>query len=130
MFHGKPRNDCVLIHTVEKSIFARLLYLFVIKVHKVFCPIVLVQPFDAYIGPMRRKDKELGLYRLGMRDSSEFIPLGSILRGALIVKDFDETNSGEFIVVDVIDGDMFLRVQEMRGKFSSCLGEPSFLRLL
>ena len=31
--------------------------------------------------------------------------------------DFDEEKNGEHVVVDVIDGDMFLRIKEMRGKF-------------
>ena len=125
-FFGKPRNDCVLLRTVEKLIFACLAFIFVIQIHGVFCPIVLVEPFDLYLGPTRRKDKELGLFRLGIKESSEFMPLQSILRGSLIVKDFDTNRDGEFIVVDVIDGDMFLRIKGMKGEFQSLLGTLIF----
>ena len=119
-FFGKPRNDCVLVCTVEKLIFACLIFIFVIELHDIYCPIILVQPFDLYLGPRHRKDEELGLFRLGIKSVSEFIPLQSIVRGSLIIKDFSEEREGEYIVVDVIDGDMFFRVKEMQGKFSSC----------
>lgn len=123
-FFGHPRYDCVLIRTVDKFIFARLVLIFAIKIGGSYHPIALVRPFDAYLGPRRRKDKELGLYRVGMKTSSEFVPLRSIVRGALLVPDFDEQCAGEFIVVDVIDSDMFLRVREMQGRYSSSLGMP------
>ena len=120
-FFGKPRYDCVLVQTVHKCIFARILFIFAIKLGSSYHAIVLIQPYDSYLGPRRRKDEELGLFRVGAKPNSEFIPLRSIIRGALLVQDFDEEKSGEFIVVDVIDGDMFFRIKEMSGKFQSCL---------
>ena len=45
------------------------------------------------------------------------------------MKDFDPEREGEFLVVDVIDGDLFIRVKEMQGKFQSCLGMVLFLIL-
>ena len=105
--------------------FARLAFIFVIEVLGVYCPIVLVEPFDLYLGPRRRKNKGLGLFQLRIKDLSEFIPLHSILHGSPIVKDFDMEKEGEFLVVNVIDGDMFLRVKEMQGQFQSCLGIAS-----
>ncbi|OJA17542.1 hypothetical protein AZE42_04203 [Rhizopogon vesiculosus] len=43
------------------------------------------------------------------RAEAQFIPLQSIIRGALLVQDayFD------FLVVDAVDSDMFLRVKKM-----------------
>ncbi|KAG2156018.1 uncharacterized protein EDB93DRAFT_1239132 [Suillus bovinus] len=41
--------------------------------------------------------------------SSEFITLHSIIRGALLVPDFD--NNGDYFLVDYTDTDMFLRIQ-------------------
>ena len=57
-----------------------------------------------------------------MSSSSEFVPLQSIIRGALLVPDFNEETIGEYIIVDIIDGNMFIRVKEMQGKYKSCLG--------
>jgi hypothetical protein len=46
------------------------------------------------------------------RASSQFISVKSIVRGALLVQDYE---SQEFhLVVDVVDGDMWLCVKEMR----------------
>ena len=97
--------------------FAKLLYVFSIIVGDRTYGLAMVQSFDAYTGPVRRKDTELGLYRLGMkpRGSAEIISLESIERGALLVSDFDTEREDEFLVVDVLDGDMFLRVKEMNG---------------
>ena len=61
---------------------------------------------------MRRKDKDLGLYRLQLRAKRyEIIPLESIVRGALLVPDSD--NPEEYLVVDTIDSDMFLRMKSL-----------------
>ncbi|OAX43175.1 hypothetical protein K503DRAFT_709034 [Rhizopogon vinicolor AM-OR11-026] len=87
-FFGAPRFDCVSIQMIdEKVILGHLLFLFE-------CP-----------------DKDLGLFRVRARPRAEaqFIPLQSIIRGALPVQDgyFD------FLVVDTVDSDMFLRVKKM-----------------
>ena len=78
--------------------------------------IALIQPYDAYLGPTRRTDKDLELLRVGMkpRASSEFISVLSIIRGAVLIQDFRLEKQNEFIVVDVIDSDMFLCVRNMR----------------
>ena len=72
----------------------------------------MVQPFDLYLGPSRRKDRDLGLSRLGKRSSTEFVPLESIVRGALIVPDFDRE---QYLFMDLIDADIFIRVKELQG---------------
>ena len=61
---------------------------------------------------MRRKDKDLGLYRLRLKANQyEIISLESVVRGALIVPDVD--NPGEHLVVDTVDTDMFLRMKSL-----------------
>lgn len=116
LFFGKPHFDFIVVDTVKKKIFARLIYVFAIWIGDKPYPLALIQPFDAYMGPVWHKDKELGLWRVGMRlrSSSEFISIKSIIRGALLVRDFEEGKENEYIVMDVVDGDMFLHVEEMR----------------
>lgn len=72
--------------------------------------LALVIPMDT--SPhWRLLDRDLRLNCLHARPaaSSEFITLHSIIRGALLVPDFD--NNGDYFLVDYIDTDMFLRVQ-------------------
>lgn len=73
--------------------------------------LALVLPLDAPIGPRHIIDRDLRLTRLRARPaaSSEFIPVRSIIRGALLIPDFD-TNS-DFFLVDYVDTDMFLRTE-------------------
>ena len=61
---------------------------------------------------MRRKDKDLGLYRLQLKTKQyEIISLESIVRGALLVP--DSARPGQYLVVDTVDGDMFLRMKSL-----------------
>ncbi|KAG1799033.1 uncharacterized protein HD556DRAFT_1231771 [Suillus plorans] len=114
-FHGHERRDCALIHTqdkdgCDKNIFVKLLFMFKHIVGNRTLDLALVLPMDA--SPRRRLlDRDLRLTRLRARPaaSSEFITLHSIIRGALLVPDFD--NNGDYFLVDYIDTDMFLRVQ-------------------
>ena len=100
--------------TVGRDIFAQLLLVFTCFVNKTPYPLALIQPLDAPIHVQRRKDKDLGFIRVRAKpqQSSEFISVRSIIRGALLVEEFDQKGSGEFLVVDVVDGDMFLRLRE------------------
>lgn len=58
----------------------------------------------------------MGIFRVSKRPrgKSEIISVKSIIRGALLVQDFQVGIENQFLVVDIIDGDMFLQVQEMR----------------
>ncbi|KAJ7764640.1 hypothetical protein DFH07DRAFT_738222 [Mycena maculata] len=112
-FHGHPRYDCVLIKTVQQPIFAQIIYLFSCVVENNSHPFALVQPLDAPTGRLRRKDKLLRFHRVRAkpRKSSEFVLVHSIIRGAVLVPDFD--NAGEFIVFDVLDTDTSLRLKTL-----------------
>jgi hypothetical protein len=114
-FHGHARYDCVIFldHDNHCS-FARLVFVFVCEVLGQTVPMALVQPADMGLeGRPRVVDLDLGLHRLKMRKRTDcrFIPLRSVVRGALLVQ--DSKNHNEYIVVDTIDGDMFLRVQDL-----------------
>ncbi|KAJ7727715.1 hypothetical protein B0H16DRAFT_1665589 [Mycena metata] len=111
-FQGHPRYDCVLVKTTQKAIFAQLIYLFSCMVEGKSHPFTLILPFDAPAGPTRRKDRLLRFRRVRAkaRKVTEFISVHSIIRGAVLVPDFDK--AGEFIVFDVLDGDISLRLKD------------------
>ncbi|KIN98821.1 hypothetical protein M404DRAFT_966485 [Pisolithus tinctorius Marx 270] len=113
-FHGRPRYDCVLVKTQEKDIFGRLVLLFNCVVGEETFPLALLQPYDTQlIGQRLWKDNHLNFWRVGAqpRRSSEIISVHSIIHGALLYP--DHTRPGEYLIVDTIDTDMFLRVQMM-----------------
>jgi hypothetical protein len=78
----------------------------------VVLPIALVLPFSD-ISIMQRKDKELNFHWLQARPQAEsmFISIQSICCGAFLVPEC--TKDGEFLVVDIVDTDMFLRIRSM-----------------
>ncbi|KAJ7447334.1 hypothetical protein B0H11DRAFT_2335669, partial [Mycena galericulata] len=112
-FHGQPRYDCVLIKTAQQPIFAQLIYLFSCIVEEKSHSFALVQALDAPTGRLGRKDKLLRFHRVRAkpRKNSEFISVHSIIRGAVMVPDFDK--AGEFIVFDVLDTDTSLRLKNL-----------------
>ncbi|KAJ6518357.1 hypothetical protein DFH09DRAFT_1264672 [Mycena vulgaris] len=112
-FQGRPRYDCVLVKTVDGPIFAQLVYVFSCMVEKKVHPFALILPFDAPTGRLKKKDKALRFHRVKAKEktNTEFISVHSIIRGAVLVPDFD--NPGEFIVFDVLDTDMSRRVKSL-----------------
>ena len=92
--------------------FARLLHLFEVTVGEHLHAIAYVESYCRPSGSMRRKDKDLGLYRLQLKTKQyEIISLESIVRGALLVP--DSARPGQYLVVDTVDGDMFLRMKSL-----------------
>ncbi|KAI9441949.1 hypothetical protein BJY52DRAFT_1195036 [Lactarius psammicola] len=73
-FHGSERRDCVVVHTMNGPIFARLLLIFTASVTNNLYSICMVQPLDLPIGPPRVKDAKLRLHRIRARqDKVELI---------------------------------------------------------
>ena len=108
-FHHQPRYDHVLIITEGRAFFAQLLSLFQFQTDTRSHSLALVQVYGRPPGSIRRKDRDLGLYRIRVKNSPfAIIALESIVRGALLVKDPD--TPGDYFVVDTVDGDMFLRM--------------------
>ncbi|KAK6984340.1 hypothetical protein R3P38DRAFT_3332873 [Favolaschia claudopus] len=105
-FHNSERYDAALVKTVDGHIFVRLVYVFTYKIEDKTHPFALVQALDVGTGARTAKDKALGLYR-----DCEFISVHSIVRGAFIVPDF--SRKGDYLVVDIIDADMFLRLRHL-----------------
>ena len=114
-FHGVLRYDGVIIKTQNGYIFGRLSSIFKYQAANVTgnATLVFIQPYDAPVGARTRKDKHLNLFRVRARPrmSSEFFSVESIVRGAALVE--DHTQPGDYLVIDTIDTDMFLRIQKM-----------------
>ncbi|KAI9431873.1 hypothetical protein H4582DRAFT_2113324 [Lactarius indigo] len=114
-FHGLERRDFVILKTTNGFIFAELLFIFTTSVAEYTFPICLVRPLDAASQP-RSKDVDLRLRRLRSKSSTEFFFAQSIVRGAPLIRTFDNM-SGDYFVMDVVDhsGDLFFRCNEIFG---------------
>ena len=111
-FFGHERYDHALIEEAGRHFFVHLLHLFQVTVGEQLHALAYVKTYCRPPGHMRRKDKDLGIYRLQLRASQyQIISLNSVVRGAVIISDF--SNPGEFLVVDTIDTDMFLRMKQL-----------------
>ncbi|KAJ7695581.1 hypothetical protein B0H14DRAFT_3100500 [Mycena olivaceomarginata] len=79
-------------------------------------PFALVQALDVGIPQRYTKDRLLSLYRVRQREREkcEFISVHSIIRGALLVPDFEI--KGDHLVVDIVDADMYFRIKAMYGE--------------
>ncbi|KAJ7248079.1 hypothetical protein C8J57DRAFT_1438022 [Mycena rebaudengoi] len=113
MFYGYPRYDAAIVKTSTGTLFAQLIYIFACRIGDKVHAFALIQPMDAGTGQLTSKDKVLGFYRVRAkpRQNSEFISVHSIIRGALLIPAGDKHR--EFLVVDVVDPDMFLRLKSM-----------------
>ncbi|KAF8127384.1 hypothetical protein EV363DRAFT_1401113 [Boletus edulis] len=114
-FHGKPRYDSVVFQVSPEDVtFARLVLMFSCSVPPFGTyDFALVCPLTADIAPSRRPfDEALRLKRVKARPrtASMFIPIRSIVRGALLYP--DPKHKDEFFVRNNIDGDMLLRMKE------------------
>ncbi|KIJ07425.1 hypothetical protein PAXINDRAFT_164593 [Paxillus involutus ATCC 200175] len=113
-FFGTPRYDCVIIKTQNGFIFGRLIFIFQCHIDGDDFPLALVQPYDAPAGVRTKKDKHLNFWRVRARPrttSSEVFSVQSIVCGAALVQDF--SRAGDFLVIDTVDTDMFLRMHAM-----------------
>lgn len=111
-FFGEERYDCVMIQlTGSKIIFGRLVFLFEWTGYGQTYPLALIHPFDVDIGAFRNTDRHLGFYRVKVkpRKKSEVFSVHSIIRGAVAVR--DSQRDDEFIIMDTLDADMYLRLQ-------------------
>ena len=111
-FHGHKRHDHILVKSENGHFFARILGLVRVTVDTESHALAYVEVYCRPPGSMRRKDKDLGLYRLRLKASRyKIISLESVVRGALLVP--DSINPEEYLVVDTIDADMFLRLKSL-----------------
>ncbi|KAG2018372.1 hypothetical protein CC2G_007806 [Coprinopsis cinerea AmutBmut pab1-1] len=118
-YQHHARYDAALLNTDEYiGNFARLVSVFTINVPELQRPLPLAF-LEIYDGPVtsaqRRRDSELGLFRVCRKPRSgghfAVVSASLITRGALLVPAFGEKEEN-YLVFDVSDGDMFLRVKD------------------
>ncbi|KAK0492430.1 hypothetical protein EDD18DRAFT_1108823 [Armillaria luteobubalina] len=122
-FNYHPRYDFVLLDTNQGPMFAQLVLVFECVIHKKVYPLMLVRPFKEAIGPIMKKDRDLGFYwvRTRMKGNPLIVSIYSIIRGALLIEDVamnrtnnrGERTTKDYLVVDMIDADMFLQMQNL-----------------
>lgn len=102
-----------MVNTTGAPFFAQIALLFTCKVPNIETPydLALVRPMRQYRYSLKR-DRELGFLHLEADTMpTEFIHIRSIIRGAHLVPDWSETlPARSWLVTDVIDDDMFLRI--------------------
>lgn len=114
-FSKHPRYDFVIANLQQGCAFAQLVFVFTCQVGKQDYHLGLVQPLEKVSrANAKRVDKELSIYRWKIRSRArcEVIPLDSIVRGAVLIK--DTTYNEDYLVMDTLDEDMFLRVKQLR----------------
>ena len=111
-FFDAPRYDSIIFHDFGDTLtFAKLVFAIVCDLphSRDKIPMLLVQPMQQV--QRRPMDRELGLYPLKAKPRAQcrFIPLQSLIRGAVLYE--DTMRAGHYFAVDVIDSDMFARVR-------------------
>ena len=116
-FHNRPRYDYVIIQASDTEImFAQILYIFGITLNNTEMHVALVLPFDETPDRQHReRDQTLRFARVQARHRSKatFIHVESIVRGAVLVKDFEAEHGDEYIVMDVLDADLWWRMKSV-----------------
>lgn len=126
-FHGRERFDCGLFSVYGDSfIFAQMVAVLGVEVDGVEHLLSLILPYDEKTtGSARekvRRDRDLMFHRVRARSrkaDSAVVLARTLVRGALLVPDFSEKWPGdEYLVVDVVDADMWLRMKDLTGRFA------------
>jgi len=116
-FHHRPRYDYVIIQASDTEVmFAQILYIFGVTINNTEEHVALVLPFDET--PDRQhceRDEALRFTRVQARHRSKatLVHVESIVRGAVLVKDFEAEHGDEYIVMDVLDADLWLRMKSV-----------------
>ncbi|KAK0477244.1 hypothetical protein IW261DRAFT_1338754, partial [Armillaria novae-zelandiae] len=119
-FYNHPRYDFLLVDSMERPFFAQLIMIFTCVIGRKSFPLALVHPVDQPADSATEQlDKDLGFYRVRAqtRRESTFVSVYMIIRGALLIEDFGvKATDGfkEYLVVDCIDGDSFLRMKSLK----------------
>jgi hypothetical protein len=125
-FYERMRYDCALVAVVGGFIIARLIGIFGISYSGRDFLFALILPFDEPCdrssATIRKRDDDLIFTRVRSRQlhKSTFVPLESLVRGALVVPDAACRTGDEFIIVDVVDADFWLRMRTEKLAGSLC----------
>ena len=112
-FHGNPRYDFVIVELPRGRVFTQLACIFVCQIGRRDYRLALIQALDKSTQQnVKAADKELSILRWHIRARSrcEIVPLDSIVHGVVLLEDIK--NSGDYSVIDTLDGDMFLQLKQ------------------
>ncbi|KAJ3540473.1 hypothetical protein NMY22_g4276 [Coprinellus aureogranulatus] len=124
-FHSRERFDCGLFSVYGHSfVFAQMVAVLGVELDGVEYLVAVILPYDEKLtGSTREKqqrDRDLMFHRLRARPrkaDSAVVLARTLVRGALLVPDFAEKWPGdEYLVMDVVDADMWLRMKDIRGR--------------
>lgn len=124
-FHNNVRYDCVLIQATNTTFtLGRLVAVigYTPDNHPHELQYAVVIPFDVHISRRgidagtrenQKRCRHLRFKQVRSRKASDsvIIPVESIVRGALLIEDFGGHYADEFILMDVVDADWFLRMR-------------------
>ena len=106
--HGVDRSDCVMVNTEDGICYARLHLMFTCQAFGQEWKVALVTYFDE-VKSAKKAPCGIGMSQVKESSTGDFIIVESIIRGAYLSP--DAQNEGYFFVNDLIDGDIFLRIQ-------------------
>ena len=112
-FHGRLRYDFVIADLGQGLVFAQLVFIFTCKFNEETYQLALVQPLrKSSRASVKEADKTTSIHRWYAQDRKycEVIPLDCVVRGAVLVK--DPKYKGDYFVIGMLDGDMYLRVKQ------------------
>ncbi|KAH9848281.1 hypothetical protein C2E23DRAFT_739970 [Lenzites betulinus] len=116
-FQGAPRYDHIIYKVDDSTIgFAQLLFVFTFKFENVLHPVAMVKFLDEVRGRRSNADNGMDLRRVRKSPMPvDFIRATSIIRGLLAMEDLNEhgDSTGDYLLVDTVDSDMFLRLGSM-----------------
>jgi hypothetical protein len=116
-FNNKPRYDHILVANPNGGvIFAQLIFMFTTTSSandNRTDPWALIHPYDTEVGRPTPLERDFQLYRIHAksRGSSRFISALSIIRGVVVVPTY--AKESDFFVFDLLDDDLFMRVQDL-----------------
>jgi hypothetical protein len=112
-FNNKPRYDYILVSMQNGVMFAQLLFIFTTTMEDRIDPWALIQPLDAQVPQPSTQERNFQLFqiRARARTSSCFISAKSIIRGVVVIPTY--TKEGDYYVFDLLDDDLFSRVQDL-----------------
>ncbi|KAF8435941.1 hypothetical protein L210DRAFT_3505938 [Boletus edulis BED1] len=116
LFYGKARYDCALVQFTTTTVaFVHFILIFSCHIPELkgSFEFALMQPFMKKIGVSCQLDRDLNLIHVKAAPWSSpiFIPLASIVRGAVLAP--DPENADKFVALSYLDDDMFLCLKDM-----------------
>ena len=123
-FHGRKRSDSVILRSPSGTRFAKVIKMYDVPFQRSTYTIALVQGFRlAALSEYTASDRVTGFRLLQLESPQQtfFVPVSEFIRRAFIVPVSDPPRPSYHLLNDVIDTDMFFRLQVVSDSLSSQL---------